>query len=416
MIKTLINVRIYDYKNYIENGYVTFDEKIQKTGTMDECDYKGEVIDGNGRLVLPGLINFHTHIYSMLIRGFDIGANPVTFQDILDQVWWKFDSCLTKPDLEASAYYYGFECLKNGVTSLIDHNASGEILGSLGAIETGLKDPLDIKSLLCFETSDRFDIKKCIDENSHKHFGLHASLSLSDKTLKDVENILDDRPIHIHVAESIEDERDSLRKYDERVINRLDKLNLLTKDSILAHCVHIDDEEADIIGKTGSVIALNPTSNMNNAVGTFNYKRFKDNEIQLLVGTDGLGSNIAASWQNLFYVGKQSMNDPNGIGLDEIRNHILMSYKYFNRLSGYKLGQIESGFSADFLLLDYDPPTPINPDNIFGHVFYGLFDKFTPHSVFIDGERKIDNYSATFQKKDYSNVAEKIWKRIEESL
>ncbi|MCK5763370.1 MAG: amidohydrolase family protein [Clostridiales bacterium] len=415
-MKAIINIKIYDYKNYIENGYIIFDKKIQKTGTMDEFNFEGEVIDGNGRLVLPGLINFHTHIYSMLIRGFNIGASPVTFQDILDQVWWKFDSYLTKPDLEASAYHYGVECLKSGVTSLIDHNASGEIPGSLSAIKNGLSNPLDIKSMLCFETSDRFDTENCIEENSHKHFGLHASLSLSDKTLKDVKDNLDNRPIHIHVAESIEDEEDSLRKYDKRVVNRLDKFNLLTKDSILAHCVHIDDEEANIIGKTGSVIVLNPTSNMNNAVGTFSYKRFRDNKIQLLVGTDGLGSNIAASWQNLLYVGKQSMKDPNGIGIDEIKNHILLSYEYFNRLSGYKLGQIKTGFNADFLLLDYDPPTPINSDNIFGHVFYGLFGNFTPHSVFIDGERKIDNYSVTFKKKDYSNVAEKLWKRIEESL
>ncbi|MCD6436533.1 MAG: amidohydrolase family protein, partial [Clostridiales bacterium] len=203
---------------------------------------------------------------------------------------------------------------------------------------------------------------------------------------------------------------------NKRVINRLDNLNLLTKDSILAHCVHINDEEANIIGKSGAVIVLNPTSNMNNAVGTFSYSRFKDNQIPLLVGTDGLGSNIAASWQNLFYVGKQSMNDPNGISLDDIKNHIIKSYEYFNRLSGYKLGQIKVGFDADFLLLDYNTPTPINSSNIFGHIFYGLFDRLTPHSVFINGKRKIDNYSVTFEKKDYSNVSENLWKRIEVSL
>ncbi|MCD6435276.1 MAG: amidohydrolase family protein, partial [Clostridiales bacterium] len=217
-MKALKNIRIYDYKNYIENGYIIFNQKIQKIGIMDEFNYDGEVIDGNGKLVIPGLINFHTHIYSMLIRGFNIGANPITFQDILDQVWWKFDAYLNKADLEASAYYYGIECLQNGVTSVIDHNASGEIIGSLSAIEKGLKS-LSIKSLLCFETSDRFNINNCIKENSHELFGLHASLSLSDTTLERVKSNLAERPIHIHIAESIEDEEDSLRKYNKRVIN-----------------------------------------------------------------------------------------------------------------------------------------------------------------------------------------------------
>ena len=124
-MKALTNVRIYDYKNYIDNGFILFDKKIQKISVTDDFNYEGEIIDGKNRLVLPGLINFHTHIYSMLIRGFDIGANPATFQDILDQIWWKFDTHLTKSDLEASAYYHGVECLQNGVTSLIDHNASG---------------------------------------------------------------------------------------------------------------------------------------------------------------------------------------------------------------------------------------------------------------------------------------------------
>lgn len=414
-MKALINVKIYDYNNYIENAYVLFNEKIQETGSMDNFKPNVETIDGKGRLVLPGLINFHTHIYSMLIRGFNIGANPVTFQDILDQVWWKFDSYLTREDLEASAYYYGVECLQNGVTALIDHNASGEIPGSLNALKKGLSSPLEIKSLLCFETSDRFDVDACISENTEKHFGLHASLSLSDQSLKKVADNLNSRPVHVHVAESSEDEIDALNKYNKKVVPRLNDFGILTKDSILAHCVHIDEEEAAIIGENACKIALNPASNMNNAVGTFNYKRFKDHNIQLLVGTDGLGANIASAWQNLYYVGKQSMQDPNGISLDELKETIIASYEYYNRMSGVNLGQIKEGFNADFMLLDYDPPTPMNADNIFGHVFYGIFDNLRPHSVYIDGIAKLENYTLAFEKKNYIKISKKLWKRIEGS-
>lgn len=416
-MKALINIKIYDYINYIEDGFILFNKEIVEVGKMSEFSFNGETIDGHGKIVIPGLINFHTHIYSTLIRGFNINANPVTFQDILDQIWWKFDSYLTLEDLFASAYLYGIESIKSGVTSMIDHNASSDILGSLSSIRKALND-LNIKSLLCFETSDRFNINDCIDENineiEHGYFGMHASLSLSDNTLGILKDITNNYPIHIHVAESSEDQENSLKKYNKRVVQRLDDYNLLKENSILAHCVHINDEEAKLIAKNNCKIALNPTSNLNNAVGFFNYKLFRDNNIQLLIGTDGLGVNIAREWQNLFYVGKNSLNEPNGISLDQIKDYIKSSYEYFNDMAKVKTGQLSKGYSSDFLLIDYNSPTPITNDNIFAHIFYGIFENLKPHSVIINGQFMINNYETTFKQKNYHNVVKKLWKRIEE--
>ncbi len=401
-------MKIYDYHQFIPDGFAIFDEEIQKTGAMKEfMDDDFEIIDGQGKMLLPGLINFHTHIYSMLIRGYDIGAKPVTFQDVLDQIWWKFDRHLNLEDLRLSAALYSDECLLNGVTAVIDHNASGVIQGSLEALEDGLKLP----SLLCFETSDRFDINLCLEENSRQYLGLHASLSLSDETLNKAK--IQPQPVHIHVAESMEDETDSWSQYDHSVVRRLKQHGLLRKDSILAHCVNVDFEEAKLIGENQCLIALNPSSNMNNAVGTFPYSLFKDNNIQLLVGTDGLGSNIARAWQNLFYVGKQSMGQPDGISLGDILDLIQNSYEYFTRMSGRKVGRIHPGYASDFVLMEYINPTPMNSDNIFGHTFYGLFSQFHPESVYIGGTAQVENYRLTQPVNTDIQQVQKLWTRIE---
>ncbi len=414
-MKALVNVRIYDYENYIPGGYILFDHLIREVGAMADFNRRDlPLIEGSGRLVIPGLINFHTHIYSMLVRGFDMGAAPVTFQDILDQIWWKLDASLTLEDLEASAYLYGVESIKNGVTALIDHNASGQISGSLRAVEGGLA-PLKIRSLLCFETSDRFDVAAAIAENDRVHFGLHASMSLSDETLARVRDNLRGRPLHIHVAESLEDVTDAREKHHKSPVVRLRDHGLLNPDSLLVHCVHIDEEEAGIIRETGGVVALNPTSNMNNAVGTFDYGLFSRHRLPLVVGTDGLGADIAGAWQNLFYVAKQSLGDPGGITLATLRHHIIASYRYFNRLKGTRLGRIAPDHDADFLLLDYQPPTPMNPDNAMGHVFYGVFESLRPAWVFIGGEALVRDYDLRVEARDYGPTVAKLWQRLEES-
>jgi cytosine/adenosine deaminase-related metal-dependent hydrolase len=421
-MKAIINLRIYDYEKYIENGYIIFDKKIIEVGKMEDFKSSHERIDGKGKLLIPGLVNFHTHVYSTLFRGLDMKASPKTFKEILDDIWWKFDSKLRLEDLGLSAEIYCDECLKSGVTSIIDHNASGEIKGSLDVLRNVIKKKFGMKAMFCFETSDRFNIGECITENLHHIemgdglFGLHALMSLGDESLREIKENAMENPIHIHVAESIEDEQHSVENYDMTVVERLDKFGLLNENSILAHCVNINDREGDLIGSRNCVVALNPTSNMNNAVGLFDYNLFKRNNIKIIIGTDGLGVNIMREWQNLYYLGKQSTENPSGIGLDEIRNHMVESYRFFNRISGSKIGRIKEGYDSDFLVFDYCPPTPMNENNAFGHVFFGVFDSMKPRYVIVDGNYKVNDYKAQIEFEMRQDLVRDLWERIGEKL
>lgn len=412
-MKAIINARIYDYENYIENAFVIFSKQIIEIGPMASFEGDYDVYDAKGMLLIPGLLNGHTHIYSTLFRGSPLVSAPNTFQDILDQVWWKFDSKLTLERIKASANIFAIDSLKFGVTSVIDHHASGTISNSLMTLHEGLKE-VGIKHLLCFESSDRFDMDLCIKENeyairNHGFFGCHASMSLSDDSLKKIKRVIGRAPLHIHVAETVEDMQDAKINYDKTVVERLYDAKLLNPHSILAHCVHITEKDADMIKDASCVVAINPTSNLNNAVGLYNAKLLTDKAIDVIVGTDGLGSNVAKEYQYLYYLGKQQMMHPSKLSLDWIKKVIKFSYEFFNKQSQLKIGKFQAGYDSDFILIDYDFGTPITRENIFYHLFYGVFDQLKPFAVYVNGDKKIDQYKYLDLIKSHGPVIEELW-------
>ncbi len=427
-MKVLKNVRIYDFKTYINNGYVVFDKEIHEVGDMkDYQNNKYIEIDGNNQLLMPGLVNGHSHIYSTFGRGISVDFNPTNFKELLEQLWWKLDRYLDNKMTYYSSLVSGILYAKNGVTTIIDHHASGEILGSLEALDKGLND-VGLRRILCFETSDRFNIDHCIKENkdfidnhtstfSQGLFGLHAAFTLSDSTLKHVQNKKGNTPIHIHVAESKLDQDDSLSKHGIRVINRLHNFNLINKDSIITHGLYLSDEELQIIKEQEAVIALNVTSNMNNGVGLPHVKKMKEHGINIIIGNDGISQKMTTEYQNLYFSMHLKDQSPTDFTYDDLISIINNTYDYASRRLNVKLGKIQPGYQADFILLNYEEPTPITSQNIFGHLLFGLFNDFKPTSVYIKGTTIVKNHnvSETLMKqyKHAKQSAQSHWDKVE---
>ena len=431
-MKAIINVRIYDYNRYIENGYVIFDKKIVKAGLMSEFKNNGyQVIDGKGQLLLPNFVCNHAHIYSIFARGMSLPFDPHNFLEILEQMWWKMDAKIDNETTFYSGICAGKEFIENGVTTIIDHHASGtDILKSLTMLKKSLVDVLGLRAILCFETSDRYPVKDCIKENisfmnryQSDHvaglFGMHASMTLSDKTLSMVSKQLKDSPIHIHVAESQMDVDDSLDKYQMTIIERLDKYGLVNPNSLIVHGVAISDKELDIISKRKAYIVVNTTSNMNNAVGLPNIKNYLDHGIKVLVGNDGLSSNMANEYMNAYYVTHLYNKTPTAMGLDAILAMINNSYDYVSNMLNIKLGRIDKDYEADFMLLPYQPFTKMDNSNAFGHLFFGVYPALKPNDVYASGRCLLKNRKLVSKKANAlfdksQKISEDLWKRIKE--
>lgn len=395
---------------YIENGAVAVEgEMIVDVGTTSMLCSKypeAEFVDANERIIMPGLINTHTHIYSSFARGMSLEQPHPNrnFLEILKNMWWRMDKALTLEDTKYSAYATGLESLKYGVTTIFDHHASPHhITGSLRAIADATQD-IGLRSVLCYEVSDR-DGKDIamegireniafIDEAArdtsdtiHGLFGLHAPFTLSPETLEKSVEAMGSRNAgyHIHVAEGIDDVQDSLKKYGKRCVNRLFDAGLLGEKSIAAHCIHIDGREMDLLCETGTAVVHNAESNMGNAVGCANILELIRRGVLLGMGTDAYTQDMFESLKVANIIHKHNLADPS-IGFMEtydmlFQNNREIAARYFQK----PLGILQPGAYADIILVDYIPHTPLNEHTIRGHIMFGMMGR-SVDSVMIGGK------------------------------
>ena len=385
-----------DPKNpYLRDGaVVTEGSKILAVGewdTLKRAYPDAQFIDAKGGVIMPGLINAHTHIYSGLARGLSIvGNNPTNFFEVLDGTWWAIDRHLTLDGTRACAYATILDCIRNGVTTIFDHHASFcEIPGSLFAIRDVAKET-GMRSCLCYEVSERDGEEKTaqgIRENAEfaewaleeddpmikAMFGGHALFTISDRTFeKMVEANNGMTGFHIHVAEGMNDVYDSLRNYGCRPVNRLLYNGILGEKTLLGHCIHVSPSEMDIIKETGTMVVNNPESNMGNAVGCAPVLQMMKKGITVGMGTDAYTHDMLESMKVFLIIQRHNAALPNVAWGEDVTmqftNNRMIAEKYFK----VPLGILKEGAAADVIVMDYKPFTPFSDENIDGHMLFGM--------------------------------------------
>ena len=352
---------------------------------------KAEFVDARGGVIMPGLINLHHHIYSAFARGLAMkGYDPKGFLDILDGMWWRLDRAMILEDTYHSATSTYLDCIRNGVTTVFDHHASfGSIEGSLDEISRAA-DELGVRTCLCYEVSDRDGEEKSrqsIEENArflkqvqrrdddmqYGMMGMHASFTLSDKTLEAcMEALPATAGCHIHVAEGLEDATHSLQTYGKSVVRRLRDKGILGRKTIAAHSIHLSWEDVQILRETDTVVVHNPESNMGNAVGCANIPQYFEAGLNLGLGTDGYTSDMLESFKAANCLAKHVSQNP-AVGWTEIPAMLFENNAAFaNRYFKTPLGVLKEGAAADVIVLDYDPLTPMDESNINGHLLFGV--------------------------------------------
>ena len=383
---------------WIRDGAVAADgEVIREVGSFEELKKKypeAEFLDAHGQLIMPGLINAHTHIYSGLARGLSIvGNNPTNFYEILDGTWWAIDRHLSLDGTKACAYATILDCIRDGVTTIFDHHASfGEIPGSLFAIKDAAKE-LGIRACLCYEVSERDGEEKCdqaIRENAdfitwaeredddmiRAMFGGHALFTISDKTFEKMVEANNGRTgFHIHVAEGMNDVWDSLRNYGCESVERLLHNKILGPKTLLGHCIHLSSAEMDMIRETGTMVVNNPESNMGNAVGCAPVLQMMKKGIMVGMGTDAYTHDMLESLKVFLIIQRHNAQMPNvawGEAMQMLfENNRAIAAKYFRK----PVGILKEGAAADVIVMDYKPFTPISEENIDGHMLFGMMGK-----------------------------------------
>jgi putative selenium metabolism protein SsnA len=365
---------------------------------------EAEYVDANGGLIMPGFLCTHTHFYGAFARGIAIpGEPPRNFPEILERLWWRLDKLLTLEDTRASTEVFMVDAIRNGTTCVVDHHASpNAIEGSLDVIADAVEHA-GIRACLAYEVSDRngqHTIEESIRENERfirslraerrrqaeagmiaASYGLHASFTLSTATLERCAASGADLGVgfHIHIAEDVSDENDSVTRYHRRVVERLEADGILGPRSIAAHCVHVNSSEIGLLADTRTNGVHNPRSNMNNAVGRAPVEEMVLAGVNVGLGNDGFSMNMMQEIKAAYLLHKLALEDPQVMPGDLVlnlafqHNASIMEAVFGPYCNDFpRVGELSVGAAADLVLLDYLPPTPLSSGNFPWHLIFGI--------------------------------------------
>lgn len=418
----------YDGDTIVEVGRTAeLEGKYPQTGKLDAA----------GKIVMPGLICAHTHFYGAFARGMAIpGPPPENFMQILEQLWWKVDRALTLEDSKYSALVALVDAIRHGTTTLIDHHASPtHIDGSLDALAEAVSES-GLRVGLCYEVTDRNGpegatagiaenvrfinrLRAEPDPKLGASFGLHASFTVGDKTLEACVDAVRglDTGFHIHVAEDKPDQADSLKLYNTRVAERLEKRDILGPKTLVAHAIHVDAYEMDAFRATKTKISHQPRSNMNNAVGVAEVEKMLDKGITIGLGNDGFTNNMFTEIHTAYLLHRISKGDPRVMPGDRLiemafKNNAVIAGLFFPK----PVGVLAPGALADIILLDYVPYTPLTDANYPWQLIFGMDGSHVTHTIaggqMLMRDRQVLTLDEVAIAEKATQLAKAVWKRV----
>ena len=333
-----------------------------------------------GRLVLPGFVCAHTHLYSTLARGMPgPDAAPRSFPDMLRKVWWTLDQALDEDAIYYSAMMGAVDAVRCGTTTIVDHHASpNAIHGSLDIIREAL-GVVGVRGVLCYEVTDRGGLRRRdagLAENdrflsaarAEPHFrglvGAHASFTLRESSLAALADLVryHRSGLHIHVAEAQDDVRRTHAAHGCGIVERLARHGLLNDHAVLAHGVHLTPGEIARVAEAGAWLVHNPRSNMNNGVGHARVERFGP---RAALGTDGWPADMIGEARFAHFRLRERL------GLRQTHPVIPLlegGQQLAASLFGVPFGTLAPGSAADLVVCDYVPPTPLTAESLPAHL------------------------------------------------
>lgn len=427
-----MNILIKDILSLLEeNGQYKMQEAtlyIEGDKIVGINNYDGEfvpevTIDGRNKLAIPGLINAHTHSYMSLLRNC---ADDVPFTT------WLFDTILPMEDqLTGEDCYWGsmlgiMEMLRTGTTCFSDMymfinetSRAVEETGIRACLARGLVgDGVDEGGFRRIREA-REEIEYWKTKNNDRiHFLVapHAPYSCNDKYLTQVIEFAKEYElgIHIHLAEGRNEIKEIAEKYHCTPMELMEKLGVFDLPTIAAHCVHLTEQDMEIMAKKRVSVATCPVSNLKLGNGFAPIARLMEHGVNICMGTDGAASNNTLNmfkelqFVSLIHKGKEEKADVVAAS-DGLRFATANGAK---ALGLEKVGKLEVGYKADVTILDIDKPQFYPRNNLISALAYSANgDEVT--TVIVDGKILMENGEyKTLDEERIKFETDRIIKRI----
>ena len=335
---------------------------------IDSFEFE-KLIDCSHHLVMPGLINTHTHTPMTLLRGI---AEDVDLQGFLEKVWAEEARIMNEKGTYIGAKLGALEALLGGTTCTLDMYLHPH-MAHKGAVEVGLRHAIG-PVFFDFEGPDGLNWEKRIEYLKNWHNVIneiggatiplvaqpHSTYTVSPENLAQVAKISQELGaiFNTHISENQKENDDVFSKYQKSPTKVLSEINALD-NAVFAHAVKLNDEDREIIYKKEVSLCHCPGSNLKLASGAFEWKKAKDKGINVSLGTDGCSS---SNDLDMFNVMRQAANlaklineDPAAVSVSEVVRAATINGAKTLGLEDL-IGSIEVGKEADLIVLDLDQP------------------------------------------------------------
>ncbi|HEX7467548.1 MAG TPA: amidohydrolase family protein [Methanobacterium sp.] len=369
--------------NEIKKGSLLIqNDKIAEISDKISINDADEVVNADGKILIPGLVNTHTHLSMTLMRGL---ADDIPLDTWLNNHIWPVEAELNGEYCYAGALLACAEMIKSGTTCFndmyffMDHVArAADESGLRGILSHGMIDFGDENKRKQEFKETRRIINKCHNTGEGRikvAFGPHSPYTCSQKLLEQVktESVKYGLGIHIHVSETQKEVSDILEIHGRRPFEYLDEIGFLGDEVTAAHAVWLSNSEIDIIKQRDVKISHNPSSNMKLSSGVSPVSELLLRGVSVSLGTDGPASNnnmdmleemkIAALLQ------KVTTMDPTALAADEVFKMATITGAESLGLENV-IGSIEVGKKADLALVDMRTPQLTPFRNPISHLVY----------------------------------------------
>ncbi len=339
---------------------------VGKPGSCPGYWQADRVLDASHAAVMPGLVNCHTHAPMSLLRGY---ADDLPLKRWLEEAVWPLEDKLTAEDIYWGTRLSILEMIRSGTTvfadmywdmdkvaeavrqagvrAVISRGLDGNSEGGLRA----LQENIVLAEMWHGEAGGRISVM----------FGPHAPYTCSPSFLERVIEASLERQlgIHIHLSETEKEVKDALKEYGCRPVELMEKVGLFQCPVLAAHCVHVTEEELDILQKYRVGIAHCPESNMKLASGVAPLPAMLSRRLKVGLGTDGPASNnnldMLEETRSAALLGKVYSGDPTAVSAYEAL--YLATYGGAAVLGMEdEIGSLEPGKKADLIVFNLEKP------------------------------------------------------------
>ena len=413
-------------------GVRVYDGKIQSVAPNEELEIefsKDEIFLAKDKVLMPGFVNGHMHMYGVLAHGIPMESAPADFWSFLEKFWWPLvEDKIDHEMISSATEWLCSEMLLSGTTTFCDVLEAPLSLPDSLLLEKKIIEKRGLRALLSFEANERSGpqvAQKGIEENIRLieknvegglvsgFMSVHTTFTCSDDFLKQAFELAEANNVmfHAHCNEGAYEGDWCEKTFGHRTFEHYEKLGINGPRFLASQCVHLSEREIELISSSGTRCVHMPLSNCEVGGGIAPIPELLEKDVCISLGSDGYINDMFEVMRGAFLIHKARLQDPGTMRADQVFE--MATLQGAKALGLENVGTLEPGFVADLQLIDANFPTPLSEENLIEQVILHRSGNHVD-SVMIDGKWKLRNgeilgVDLEKQRESIHRQAKRLW-------